>query len=169
MVTTHSQQNIIKRIKIFWAFIHYISTLIPTLRVKKPIKIINKNRIDAKRRQAKASHSNSDSKRRHKFKQKWNDSPNCMPRALLLKPIRNMQLFGNKYLLLPPKLFQNSLVFCTNMIFLIPLILLLDLPQLFSDSGYCALNLIIFFFQGFRAFYQKEWQACHAVGLVDYF
>ena len=42
-MTTHSQQNIIKRIKIFWAFIHNISTLIATLRVKKPIKIINKN------------------------------------------------------------------------------------------------------------------------------
>lgn len=144
-MAAHSQQEIVKWIKIFGTFVHNISTLIPTLRVKKPIKVINKNRVHTKRRQAQTSNANSHPKWSQQLKQKWNNSPNSMSWALFLQPITNMQLLGNKYLLLPPKLFQNSLVFRTNMIFLIPLIFLLYLPKLFPYTGYCALNLIIFF------------------------
>lgn len=42
-MTAHSQQEIIKWIKIFWTFVHDIAALIPTLRVKKSIKVIYEN------------------------------------------------------------------------------------------------------------------------------
>lgn len=168
MMATHPQQQVIKWIEIFWAFIHNISTLISTLWVKKSIKVIYKDRVHAESRQAQTSKSNSNSKWCKQFKQKGNDSPNCMPWALLLQSIANMHLFGHKYLLLPPQFFQNCFVFCTNMVLLIPLVLLLNLPQLFPYAGNCALNLVIFLLQGFSALDQKHWQTCHAIGLINY-
>jgi len=70
MMAAHSQQEIVKWIKIFGTFVHNISTLIPTLRVKKPIKVINKNRVHAKRRQAQTSNTNSHPKWSQQLKQK---------------------------------------------------------------------------------------------------